>query len=107
MQPRWAPPVTRGGGGAPGLSPPAGCSGGARPRSHVVVVGAGLAGLAAAHELTRAGFRVTVLEARSRIGGRVHTLRRPFAAGQHAEAGGEYVDTIHTAVLGYAKRLGL
>jgi monoamine oxidase len=72
-----------------------------------VVVGAGLAGLVAAHELDRAGFRVTVLEARSRIGGRVHTLRHPFADGQHVEAGGEYIDTIHSAVLGYARRFGL
>lgn len=70
-----------------------------------VVVGAGLAGLAAAWELERTGWQVTVLEARSRLGGRVHTLS--FASGQHAEAGGEYVDTRHTALLGYARRLEL
>ena len=71
------------------------------------MVGAGLAGLVAAHELDRAAFRVTVLEARSRVGGRVHTLRSPFAGGQHAEGGGEYIDTVHTTLLGYAKRFGL
>ncbi|HEU0305172.1 MAG TPA: NAD(P)/FAD-dependent oxidoreductase [Gaiellaceae bacterium] len=43
-------------------------------RRHVVVVGAGLAGLACARELGDFGFRVTVLEARDRIGGRVYTL---------------------------------
>lgn len=43
------------------------------PAPRVVVVGAGVAGLAAAQKLTAAGFTVTVLEARDRVGGRVHT----------------------------------
>src|SRR5437763_1602108 len=41
----------------------------------VVVLGAGIAGLVSAYELRRAGYRVTVLEARDRIGGRVWTVR--------------------------------
>lgn len=44
-------------------------------RWDVVVVGAGAAGLACAKALAAAGFRVVVLDARSRIGGRIHTLR--------------------------------
>jgi monoamine oxidase len=43
----------------------------------VIVVGAGLAGLAAARQLSQWGMRVTVLEARDRIGGRVQTLHDP------------------------------
>lgn len=54
----------------------------------VVVLGADLAGLAAAWELTEAGHHVTLLEARTRPGGRVLTLREPFADGLYAEAGG-------------------
>ncbi|MCC6540056.1 MAG: FAD-dependent oxidoreductase [Bryobacterales bacterium] len=47
----------------------------------VVVIGAGLAGLAAAREMQRAGFDVRILEARARSGGRVYTVRpwRKFA----------------------------
>ena len=43
----------------------------------VIVVGAGLAGLAAARRLSQFGMQVAILEARDRIGGRVHTLRSP------------------------------
>jgi monoamine oxidase len=71
----------------------------------VVVVGAGLAGLAAAYELRAAGFEVVVLEARERVGGRVFTVR--FPNGQHAEAGGEYIDAIHTVMRRYVRHFDL
>lgn len=45
--------------------------------SDVIVVGAGAAGLAAAHRLSAAGLRVEVIDARDRLGGRIHTLRPP------------------------------
>lgn len=46
-----------------------------RVKTRVVVVGAGMAGLAAARQLRSAGVAVTVIEARNRIGGRIHTVR--------------------------------
>src|SRR3954453_22069822 len=64
-------------------------------RRRVVVVGAGLAGLTTALDLTAAGWDVVVLEARDRVGGRVHTVRQPFSPGLHAEAGGESIDDDH------------
>ncbi len=45
-------------------------------RSDIIVVGGGVAGLAAAAELARTGFRVVLLEARQRLGGRICTRRR-------------------------------
>lgn len=56
-------------------------------RKKVIVVGAGMAGLTAAYELVNWGHDVTLLEAQNRVGGRVLTLRTPFADGLYAEAG--------------------
>lgn len=62
----------------------------------VIVIGAGLAGLQAAMILESEGARVLVLEARDRVGGRVHTLDdipgRPEAGG--SEIGGGYARTL-------------
>ncbi|MBI4590702.1 MAG: FAD-dependent oxidoreductase, partial [Candidatus Rokubacteria bacterium] len=74
-----------------------------RPRGpkKVIVVGAGLAGLAAAYELTQAGHDATILEARQRVGGRVHTLREPFSDDLHAETGGLFIPDNHHFTLKY------
>ena len=64
-----------------------------RSGEKVIVIGAGLAGLSCAYELNKAGFDVTVLEARTRPGGRVRTYRDPFADHLYAEMGAEYVNS--------------
>jgi len=75
--------------------------------SQVIVVGAGLAGLSAAVTLHRAGLDVRVLEAHGRVGGRVLTLRAPFADDLYAEAGGEFISAAHRAVRAAARRYEL
>jgi len=56
------------------------------PPRHIVIVGAGIAGLTAAMLLKEAGHRVTILEGRNRLGGRIHTYRG-FAGGMYGELG--------------------
>jgi monoamine oxidase len=73
----------------------------------VLVLGAGLAGLAAAWELREAGHEVTVLEARTHPGGRVLTLRAPFAEGLYAEAGAVAFSASYTQANRYIDVLGL
>src|SRR5436190_17099264 len=73
----------------------------------VIVAGAGLAGLAAARDLTRFGAQVTVIDARDRVGGRVCTVRNGFADAQHAEAGADLIDGSHAELRRLAEELGL
>lgn len=78
-----------------------------RTRPRIAVIGAGLAGLTAAHALRRAGHDADVFEASARLGGRCFSERSVFADGQIAERGGEFLDTAHTEILTLAKALGL
>jgi monoamine oxidase/putrescine oxidase len=71
----------------------------------VAVLGAGLAGLSAARDLMRGGADVIVLEARSRVGGRVDALTLPD--GRTVQLGGEVVGAGHTAYLELISELGL
>lgn len=84
----------------------------------VVILGAGIAGLVAAYELRKAGYDVTVLEARDRAGGRVWTVRggdrivqtgRPdqiamFDQGLYFNAGAARIPSAHRLILDYARR---
>jgi monoamine oxidase len=71
----------------------------------VVVVGAGLAGLTAAVDLAAAGAEVTVLEARDRVGGRMHGV--PLSAGGFADGGAAYLGARHTELLALLREHGL
>jgi monoamine oxidase len=73
----------------------------------VIVAGAGLAGLTAARALDADGARVTVIEARDRVGGRVLTIRDGFADRQHAEAGADLIEESQTEVFDLARALRL
>lgn len=86
---------------------PAPIGGRTQDPKRVLVLGAGLAGLAAAWELDGAGHDVTVLEARSHAGGRVRTLREPFADDLFAEAGGVAFSKTYTQANRFIDELGL
>lgn len=78
-----------------------------RRRAHVVVVGAGMAGLVAAYELSRVGHEVTVLEARARVGGRILTARDPFSDGLAGELGAMRLPVAHRLTQAYIRDFGL
>lgn len=85
------------------------------------VAGAGIAGLSAAYELHKAGFDVTLLEARQRVGGRSWTLRGgdrvqhddgseqtvAFAEGLYFNPGPARIMSHHRTILGYCRELGV
>jgi monoamine oxidase len=87
----------------------------------VVILGAGIAGLVAAHELGNAGYRCTLLEARERCGGRNWTIRGgtnvefttgtkqtcSFDEDNYFNAGPARLPSIHHAMLGYCRELGV
>ncbi|QHC35310.1 flavin monoamine oxidase family protein [Komagataeibacter xylinus] len=93
----------------------------ARRGDSVVVLGAGLAGLAAAYELDKAGYKVRLLEYQDRAGGRNWTLRGgdtytelggatqkvAFAAGNYFNPGPWRIPHHHRAILHYCKQFGV
>jgi monoamine oxidase len=75
-------------------------------KKHIIVAGAGLSGLSAAYELSNLGYKVTVIEGRNRVGGRISTLRN-FDDGMYVELGGELIGNGYKRMLSYADKFGL
>ncbi|GAB7005419.1 NAD(P)/FAD-dependent oxidoreductase [Nocardioides sp. AN3] len=75
----------------------------------VIVIGAGVTGLTAAHRLVQAGNDILVLEARDRVGGRLLTERHGHADSAEAdfEVGGQWVSPDQSALLGLLDELGM
>ena len=73
------------------------------PGKRIVVMGAGLAGLSAAYELSQAGHNITILEARARPGGRVQTLRDFFSDGLYVDTGATRIPDNHDFTMHYVK----
>jgi monoamine oxidase len=87
----------------------------------IVILGAGMAGLASADELLKAGYDVTILEARGRVGGHNWTVRNgdkvestdgsvqqcTYDPGHYFNTGPARLPTHHQAILGYCKELGV
>jgi monoamine oxidase len=79
----------------------------AKPTGSCIVVGAGFAGLTAAYRLTAAGWKVTVLEARNRTGGRAWSYRFAQAPELVCEMGGEWIGKDHPRILALARELNV
>jgi monoamine oxidase len=74
--------------------------------SAVIVIGAGIAGLAAARMLAEAGNRVTLIEARDRVGGRIHTLPA-IDGGLPVELGAEFIHGLPPELIDLVDEAGL
>ncbi|XP_039887331.1 L-amino-acid oxidase-like [Simochromis diagramma] len=73
---------------------------------HVIIVGAGIAGLTAAKLLEGAGHKVTIIEASPRVGGRVETYRDE-ENGWYADLGAMRIPSNHQIIRWYIKEMGL
>jgi monoamine oxidase len=90
-------------------------------KNRIIILGGGMAGMCTAYELGKLGYQCTVLEARSRPGGRCWTVRGgteeteignprqvcSFDAGQFYNAGPMRIPHHHTTTLGYCREFGI
>lgn len=76
-------------------------------RDPVLILGGGAAGLAAAFTLKKAGVPFHLLEASSRLGGRIFTQAKFNSQNQFVELGAEYIDTDHKTLINLAAEIGI
>ena len=74
----------------------------ATPR-RIAVIGAGIAGLSAAHHLIEQGHNVRIFEARNRVGGRMLSVVGPLGKDLVVDIGGELVNTDHEDIIDLCK----
>lgn len=79
----------------------------AKTKPHILILGAGLSGLSTGHLLKKQGYKVTILEARDRVGGRIHTKLIDSKEQLTVEMGAEWIGGKHQRVLKLCKELGL
>ena len=72
----------------------------------IAIIGAGIAGLHAAHVLKKAGITSTLYEANSRTGGRIFTAQNVLHEGLSTELGGEFIDSDHHDMKNLAAEFG-
>ena len=73
----------------------------------VVIIGAGISGLAAGYFLSQKGIDITILEARSRLGGRVYSHTIDTGENLTVELGAEWIGASHQRVISLCQELGL
>lgn len=78
-----------------------------RAQPRIGIVGAGIAGLNCAWQLSKQNIRATVFEAASRVGGRMHTNTGLLGPALNTDLGGEFIDAGHEDMLALCKELGL
>lgn len=76
-------------------------------KPEIVIVGAGIAGLNAAHTLKKAGYLPKIYEASPRTGGRIYTAVDMLAPGLTTELGGEFIDSTHDDIFALIKQFDL
>ncbi|XP_070553633.1 amine oxidase [flavin-containing] A-like [Ptychodera flava] len=74
-------------------------------RADVIIVGAGITGTTAAKILHEEGFNVIVLEAKDRVGGRVHTIKT--STSEYTNLGGEFIAPLDHKVIDLCEELGV
>ncbi|XP_070554712.1 amine oxidase [flavin-containing] B-like [Ptychodera flava] len=74
-------------------------------RADVIVVGAGITGTIAAKILTEEGFDVIVLEAKDRVGGRLHTIKT--STSEYIDLGGEFIGPFDHKLMDLLEELGV
>ncbi len=80
---------------------------GSTTEPRIVVLGSGFAGMTAAHELHKKAAACLIFEARDRVGGRVFTKRGFNQDGMFIELGAEFVDSVHSDLIGLARELNI